>query len=245
MEVLGIDVGGSGIKGAIVNVETGVLLTERHRIPTPAGAKPEDVADEVQQLVDHFKWTGKVGCGFPTIISHGKALSYGNIDKSWKGLNVQKLFSKQTGLKFTIRNDADAAGMAEMRFGAGKGKMGLVIIITIGTGLGSGVFYDGKLIPNFELGVIPYKEYKRFEYYAADSARKRDKLDYAQWGKRFNKFLKMIERVFSPDLIIIGGGASKKMELFQQYITIDVPVIPAKFQNNAGILGAALAPGQP
>ena len=240
MEILGIDVGGSGIKGAIVDAETGMLLTEKHRIPTPKGAKPKDVADEIAELVKHFNWKGKVGCGFPAIISHGVALSNGNIDKSWVGTNVEELFNKRTGLDFIVANDADVAGIAEMNFGAGKGKTGEVIIITVGTGLGSGVFSDGNLVPNVELGVIPYKKYKCIEHYAADSARKRDGISYEEWGKRLNKFLKLVEKIFSPDLIILGGGASKKMDRFQDELTVKAPVIAAQFQNNAGIVGAAL-----
>ncbi len=240
MEILGIDVGGTGIKGAIVNVETGTLSTEKYRIPTPTGAKPDDVARVVAQLVDHFNWKGKVGCGFPAITSHGVALSSGNIDKSWRGTNVETLFNKHTGLDFKVGNDADAAGLAEITFGAGKGRNGLVLMITIGTGLGSGAFYNGSLIPNSELGTLPYKKYKHIEHWAADSARKRDGLSYPVWGKRFNKFLKIVQLLTSPDVIILGGGASKKMDRFQEQITIKTPVIAAQFQNNAGIVGAAL-----
>ncbi len=240
MEILGIDVGGTGIKGAIVNVKTGELVTERHRIPTPEGAMPADVAEVISQMVTHFNWKGKVGCGFPTIISAGKARSCGNIDKSWMNVQVDELFATKTGLDFYIANDADAAGLAEMHFGAGKDKTGMVVMLTIGTGLGSGVFYNGKLVPNVELGTVPYKEYKRFEYFAADSARKRDELSYSDWGKRFDKFLKLTNRLFSPDLIILGGGASKKMKKFEHRISVKVPVVPAKFENNAGIVGAAL-----
>ena len=240
MEVLGIDIGGTGIKGAIVNVETGELVSERHRIPTPLGAKPNDVADEVAQMVAHFDWKGKVGCGFPTIISNGKARSTGNIDESWLHVQVDELFEEKTGLEFSVANDADVAGIAEIKMGAGKDKQGVVILITIGTGLGSGVFVDGKLVPNVELGTVPYKSYDRFEYYAASSAKKREGLSFKVWGKRFNKFLKFVEQTFSPDLIIIGGGASKKIAKFEKEIKIDVPVVPAKYENNAGIIGAAL-----
>jgi len=240
MEILGIDIGGTGIKGAIVNTKTGELVTEKHRIPTPKGAKPNDVADTVAQLIEHFNWKGKVGCGFPAIISHGTALSNGNIDKSWKGSNVETIFKEKTGLDFTIANDADVASIAEMHFGAGKDKAGTVLTITIGTGLGSGLFCNGHLIPNVELGVMPYKKYKCIEHYAADSARKRDDLSYEVWGKRFNKFLKIVEVMFSPDLIILGGGASKKLAKFKNQITIKAPVVAAQFQNNAGIVGAAL-----
>jgi len=240
MEILGIDVGGSGIKGAIVNVETGILVTEKYRIPTPQGAKPVDVAKVVAQLVDHFNWKGKVGCGFPAIISHGVALSSGNIDNSWQGTNVENIFKEHTGLEFHVGNDADAAGLAEMTFGAGKDKDGLVLMITIGTGLGSGLFYNGSLIPNLELGTLPYKKHKCIEHWAADSARKRDGLSYPEWGKRFNKFLKIVNGLTSPDLIILGGGASKKLDRYEDQITVKTPVIAAQFQNNAGIVGAAL-----
>lgn len=240
MEILGIDIGGSGIKGAIVNIETGELITERHRVPTPTGAKPNDVADEVAELVEHFNWKGAVGCGFPALVTHGVAHTSVNIHKSWRGVNVEELFEKRTGLNFSVANDADAAGLATMTFGSGKGKNGLVFMITLGTGIGSGAFYNGQLIPNFELGSMPYKKHKRIEYYASDAARKRAQLSYPEWGKRVNKFLKLLEKLFSPDFIIIGGGASKKFDQFEAQITINTPVIPAAYQNNAGIVGAAL-----
>ena len=240
MEILGIDIGGSGIKGAVVNIETGELTTEKHRIPTPKGAKPEDIANEVAQMIEHFNWKGKVGCGFPTVIHHGKALYNSNLHKSWKGIQVDQFFNERTGLDFTVVNDADAAGMAAMHFGIGKGKMGLVLMITIGTGLGAGAFYNGHLIPNFELGSFPFKKYEQIEHWAADSARKRDNISLERWAKRFNKFLKIIERMLTPDFIIIGGGASKKFDQFKNIITINTPVVPATYQNNAGIVGAAL-----
>lgn len=240
MEILGIDIGGTGIKGAIVNIETGKLLTERHRIPTPKGAKPADVADEVAELVEHFNWKGKVGCGFPALVTHGVAHTSVNIDNSWRGVNVETLFKDRTGLDFNVANDADAAGLATMQFGSGKGKNGLVFMITLGTGIGSGAFYNGMLIPNFELGSIPYKKHKRIEYYASDAARKRKKLSYKDWGKRVHKFLRLIEKLFSPDLIIIGGGASKNFDKFSDQIKIRTEVVPAAQQNYAGIIGAAL-----
>lgn len=240
MEVLGIDIGGTGIKGAIVNVTTGELVSERHRIPTPVGAKPKDVANVVSQMVTHFQWKGKVGCGFPTIISNGKARSTGNIAKSWLNVQVDKLFQEKTGLEFSIANDADVAGLAEIMGGAGKDVPGVVLLITIGTGLGSGLFVDGSLVPNLEFGSVPYKSYKRFEDYAADSVRKREELSFKEWGRRFDKFLKLVEQTFSPDLIILGGGASKKMEKFEKELTVSVPVVPAKYKNNAGIIGAAM-----
>lgn len=240
MEILGIDVGGTGIKGAIVDVNTGKLVTERYRVPTPKGAKPEEVAEEVAELIKHFNWKGRVGCGFPAIITHGVARSAGNIHKSWIGTNVKELFEKHTGLEIKVRNDADAAGLAAVTFGSGKGVEGLVMMITIGTGIGSGVFYNGVLIPNFELGAMPYKKYKRVERYASDAVRKKEKLSYDEWGIRLNKFLNLAVFLFSPDLIILGGGASKNFEKFKHRIDVGIPVIPSQFENEAGIVGAAL-----
>ncbi|MDO6517822.1 polyphosphate--glucose phosphotransferase [Zobellia uliginosa] len=241
MEVLGIDVGGSGIKGALVNIETGKLVSERHRIPTPVGRKPEDMANVIAQIVAHFDYKGKVGCGFPTVIKKGICKSPGNLHKSWLNVNVEKLFEEKTGLDFTVVNDADIAGYACMNYGIGKGMQGLVIMITIGTGLGSGAFLDGRLIPNFELGQIPYKKYKKIELWAAGSAKDREGLSYKKWGKRFNKFLKYVELLVAPDTILIGGGASKDFDQFKECITIETPVIPAQLQNHAGIIGAAAA----
>ncbi len=241
MEVLGIDVGGSGMKGALVNIETGKLVSERHRIPTPASRKPKDMANVIAQIVEHFDYKGKVGVGFPTVIKRGICKSPGNLHKSWQNTNVEELFGKKTGLDVTVVNDADIAGYASMNYGTGKDMEGLVVMITIGTGLGSGAFLDGKLIPNFELGQIPYKEYKKIELWAAGSAKDREGLSYKKWGKRFNKFLKLVELIVSPDTILIGGGASKDFDQFKDYITIETPVIPAGLQNHAGIVGAAAA----
>ncbi|EPR65114.1 polyphosphate--glucose phosphotransferase [Cyclobacterium qasimii] len=241
MEILGLDIGGSGIKGAPVNIETGQLTAERFRIPTPTPTKPESVADTIQEIVDHFKWTGPIGCGFPTVVNNGKCMTKSNIHKSWVGVQIDQLFSEKTGLPVTVINDADAAGLAEMTFGAGKNKKGLVVTVTIGTGLGTGVFYNGILIPNFELGRTYYKNGEIIEYFAADSARQKENLTYIEWGKRFNKFLKHTVRIISPDLFILGGGASKKMDKFEDQITVDVPVIAAENKNEAGIIGAAVA----
>jgi len=241
MEILGIDIGGSGIKGALVNIETGEMVTERHRIPTPPSRKPVEMAEVVAQIVEHFDYKGPVGCGFPTIIKKGVCKSSGNLHSDWDNLNVEELFQKTTGLDFTVLNDADAAGYATMNYGIGRGKDGFVVMITIGTGLGSGAFLDGRLLPNFELGQIPYKKYKKIETWAAGSAMDKEGLSYDKWGKRFNKFLKLMELIISPDLIILGGGASKDFDEYKHRITIDTPVIPAGLQNNAGIIGAATA----
>ncbi|MBD0778073.1 ROK family protein [Maribacter sp. ANRC-HE7] len=241
MVVLGIDIGGSGIKGALVDSLTGEMLTERHRIPTPPSRKPKEMAIVVNELVQHFNHKGPIGVGFPTVIKNGYCKSPGNLHKKWLGLNVQELFAEATGLPVTVINDADAAGYATMNYGIGKGKLGLVIMITIGTGLGSGAFLDGELIPNFELGQIPYKKFKKIESWASAAAKEREELSYEKWGKRFNTFLGLVELLVSPDLIILGGGTSKKFNQFKQCITIGTPVIPAELRNEAGIIGAASA----
>lgn len=241
MEVLGIDIGGSGIKGALVNSVTGEMLTKRFRIPTPESRKPKAMAEVVAQIVKHFDHKGPIGVGFPTVIKHGICKSPGNLHKSWLNCNVKELFSESTRLPVTVVNDADAAGFATMNYGIGKGKKGLTLMITIGTGLGSGAFFNGELIPNFELGQIPYKKYKKIELWAADSAKEREGLTYQEWGKRFNTFLKYVELIVAPDFIILGGGSSKHFDEFKDCITIETPVVPAELRNQAGIVGAAAA----
>ncbi len=239
MVVLGIDIGGSGMKGALVDSLTGEMLTERHRIPTPESRKPAEMAQVVKEIVEHFNHKGPIGVGFPTVIKNGICKSPGNLHKKWLGVNVQELFAEATGLPVTVINDADAAGYATMNYGIGKGKLGLVLMITIGTGLGSGAFLDGELIPNFELGQIPYKKFKKIESWASAGAKEREDLSYEKWGKRFNTFLELVELLVSPDLIILGGGTSKKYNQFKKCITIDTPVVPAELRNEAGIIGAA------
>ncbi|MEN1783647.1 MAG: ROK family protein [Bacteroidota bacterium] len=242
MELLGIDIGGTGMKGALVDAKTGQMLTDRFRIPTPASRKPEAMAEVIKDIVQHFNYKGPVGCGFPSIIKNGICKSPGNLDESWVGVNIDSLFTKATGNEFTVLNDADAAGYASMNYGVGKGKKGLVMMITVGTGLGSGAFFNGQLIPNFELGQIPYKDYKKIEQYASSSARERDELSLEKWGKRFKKFLKYVELITAPDLIIIGGGISKKWDQYQHIITdIETEVVKAELMNHAGIIGAAIA----
>ena len=241
MEVLGIDIGGSGMKGAIVDVETGKMLTKRFRIPTPVTRKPEEMAQVISQIIEHFDYEGPVGCGFPTVIKNGICKSTGNLHKKWKNVAVDKLFSEVSGHQVTVVNDADAAGYAEMNYGSGKGKNGFVVMITIGTGLGSGAFLDGRLIPNFELGQIPYKKHAKIELWAAASAKEREGLTYEKWGKRFNKFLKYVDLIIAPDLMIIGGGTSKHFDEFKDLITVNTPVVQAQLLNHAGIIGAAAA----
>lgn len=240
MHRLGIDVGGSAIKGAIVNVTTGELITERLRIPTPQPATPDGIAGVVENIIETFSYTGPIGVSFPTVIVNNIAKTTGNIDPSWLGVDVAELFHKKTGHQYLVHNDADLAGLAEMSLGAGAGHdQGTVIMITIGTGLGSGLFHNGVLVPNIELGRIFGKDGQPIEYYAADRARKRDELSWTDWGKRFDFFLHHVVRVSSPNLFILGGGASKKWELFKDQITVDTPVVIAQFKNKAGIIGAA------
>jgi polyphosphate glucokinase len=241
MEVLGIDIGGSGMKGGLVNAETGELVTKRFRIPTPKSRHPGEMSTVFKDIVNHFNYDGPVGCGFPSVIHHGICKGYGNLHPDWDHVNIEALFSEACGLPVTVINDADAAGYAVMNYGIGKGKMGLVLMITIGTGLGSGAFFDGKLIPNFEMGQIPYKEYDKIEKYAAASIKKRDDLSYKKWGKRFNTFLELVELLVCPDLIFLGGGTSDDFDEFKKWITVETPVIPAHLGNHAGIVGAACA----
>jgi polyphosphate glucokinase len=240
MHILGVDIGGSGIKGAIVDTVKGELVTERYRIETPQPATPEAVAAALAQLVIHFSWHGPVGCGFPAAIQHGIARTAANISPSFIGINVDKLFSEATKCPCYSLNDADAAGMAEMHFGEGAGQAGVVLLITIGTGLGTVFFTDGELLPNTELGHLYLKNGKKAEHYASDAIRQREELSWKRWGTRFNKYLTLMEGLFWPDLIIIGGGASKKYDKFKEKITVEAPVRPAAFLNQAGIVGAAL-----
>ena len=241
MKVLGIDIGGTGIKAAIVNTKTGELITERHRISTPKPATPEAVASVVKQMVAHFEWNGIVGCCFPTIVVEGECKHKGNLSKEWVGIKIDTLFKTTcNGLPFYVSNDADLAGLAEVSLGAGKEVKGKIFVITIGTGIGSGLFYNGRLIPNVELGRIYHTNGEIIEKHVADSARKRDELSLEQWAKRFDLFLQHVKTLHMPEMYILGGGISKKFKKFKNFLTVDIPVKPAKFRNNAGIIGAAL-----
>ena len=238
-KILGIDIGGSGVKGAIVDTKKGKLLTERYRIPTPQPATPEAVAEVVGKIAKHFKWKGPIGAGFPGVIQQGIARTAANVDKSWIDKDLNKLFSNVTGCKVHVVNDADAAGMAEMKFGAGNGKQGTILLVTVGTGLGTVIFTNGKLVPNLEMGHI-HLHGADAELYATDAARKKDELDWDTWAKRFNEYLLRMEELVWPDRIIIGGGASKKGDKFFHHLTTKAKVVPAKLMNEAGIVGAAM-----
>ncbi len=240
MQILGVDIGGSGIKGAIVDTSTGELISERHRIETPQPATPEAVASVLTQLANHFNWKGLIGCGFPAAIQHGLVRTAANIAPSFIGTNIDKLFSDATQCPCFNLNDADAAGLAEMDFGEGLNQSGVVLMITIGTGLGTALFIDGNLVPNTELGHIYLENGKEAERFASDAARKAEDLNWKRWGNRFNDYLCTMEKLFWPDLIILGGGASKKFDKFKDQITVEAPVKPAAFLNQAGIVGAAM-----
>ena len=240
MDILGIDIGGTGIKGAPVDISTGTLLAERKRIPTPTPAKPKAVAEVVAKVVKAFDWHGPVGCGFPAVIRGGVALTAANIHPRWVDTNAEALFAESTGCSVKVINDADAAGLAEMAFGAGRGRLGMVLIVTIGTGLGTAIFIDGHLVPNTEMGHIEIRG-KDAEWRATDAARKREKLTWKKWAGNFDEYLRTMERLIWPDLIILGGGVSKKMDKFVPLLTVKTEILPAQLLNDAGIVGAALA----
>lgn len=240
MEILGIDIGGSGIKGAPVDTDKGTLVTERHRIATPEESTPENVAEVVGELVEYFNWKGPIGCTFPAVVKNGVTMTAANVDDAWIGTDAHRLFQRVTSCPVLVMNDADAAGIAEMEFGAGKGHTGTVFVLTFGTGIGSAIFVNGALMPNTELGHMEVRG-KDAEHRAADSARKRKDLSWKKWSKRVNEFLQRLEFLFSPDLFIFGGGVSKKHDKFFHLLETKADVVPAQLLNDAGIVGAALA----
>ncbi len=240
MEILGIDVGGSGIKGAIVDTEKGELLTERHRIVTPQPATPDAVIDVIVQIVNHFDWHGPIGCGFPAAVVNEITKTAANIDNSWIGVNASAQIEKATGCPTHLVNDVDAAAFAEMNFGAGVGETGTVFMAAFGTGIGTAIFRKGQLIPNTELGHITLNGIKA-EHYAANSVRETKDLSWEIWGLRVNEYLKLIESLFWPDLFIIGGGVSKNFDSYKEFLNVEARVVPAASRNHAGIIGAALS----
>ena len=237
---MGIDIGGSGIKGAPVDVEKGEFLAERERIETPQPSTPARVAEAVVELIKKFDWRGPIGCTFPAIVQHGVIRTAANVDKTWIGTNGEALFSDSTGCPVRVLNDADAAGVAEMTFGAGRGRKGVVILLTFGTGIGSAIFNDGILLPNTEFGHVELRG-KDAEHRAAARIKTEKDLSWKEWGGRVDEYLKYMELLFSPDLFIIGGGVSKKFEKFIPYLQTQAEIVPAQLQNDAGIVGAAMA----
>jgi polyphosphate glucokinase len=238
--VMGVDIGGTGIKGAPVDIDKGELAGERFRILTPHPATPKAVADVVGEVVEHFDWKGPVGATFPAVVKDGITLSAANVDKEWIGANADQIFTDRLAMPVTVLNDADAAGLAEMRFGAGRDRSGVVIVVTLGTGIGCGLFLDGKLVPNAELGHIEI-DGKDAETMAADSVRERKELSWKKYAGRVELYIRRLDALLWPDLIIIGGGASKKAEKFLPLIDVRPQVVAAALQNEAGIVGAALA----
>lgn len=243
MELLGIDIGGSGIKGAIVNAATGDLVTERQRIPAPSSFKPKDVVAVAADLVKHFDYSGPIGVGFPAVVMNGTimtpptALAF----PGWDGVNLAERLSEATGCPVTVGNDADVACLAEMHFGAGRDQNGVVMVFTIGTGIGSALFIDGKVVPNTEFGRIYLRDSKKtIEQIASDRVREEQKLSWKEWGERLNEYFNYIELLFWPNVIIIGGGVSKRHDKFFPYIKVKAKLLPAAFRNEAGIVGAAM-----
>lgn len=240
----GIDIGGSGMKAGPVDLVSGALLADRHKIATPRPATPAAMAAVVRQLVDHFAWEGPVGVAFPAVVRHGVAASAANIDASWIGTDVDAVFSAAAERPVHVINDADAAGLAEMRWGAGRGRGGVVLVLTFGTGIGSGLFVDGTLVPNTELGHLELDGHEA-EHRAAASARDREELSWKDWAKRVNRYLAHVAALFSPDLVIVGGGVSRKSHKWLPYIDAPVEAVPATLTNEAGIVGAALVSNRP
>ncbi len=246
MRAFGVDIGGTGIKGALVDTATGKLVTERKRILTPHPATPEAVAEVVAQLVHDAGWTGDVGATFPAVIKNGVARSAANVDPSWIGTDADKVFTeavKGAG-EVTVLNDADAAGLAEDRFGAAKDVDGVVIMLTFGTGIGSALIMNGVLVPNTELGHLELDGYDA-ETRAAASVRDEHGMSYKKWAQRVNHYMQHVERLFTPDLFVVGGGVSKNSDKWVPLLELNTKVVPAQLLNEAGIVGAAVAAVKP
>ncbi|MDP9027364.1 MAG: ROK family protein [Actinomycetota bacterium] len=238
---IGIDIGGTGIKGAIVDLAAGELVTERFKVPTPEGGKPDDIVAAVVKMIDGMGKAADglaVGICFPAVVIHGRTMSAANVSKKWIGLEAEKLFEKSLKRDITFVNDADAAGVAEVRYGAAKGKKGLVILTTLGTGIGSAIIFDEVLVPNSELGHLEV-DGNDAESRAAYSAKERDGLDWEQWTKRLQRYYDVVDALFSPDLIVVGGGVSKNADQFLPLLKLRPEILPAALRNNAGIMGAA------
>jgi polyphosphate glucokinase len=240
--ILGIDVGGSGIKGALVDIKKGKMVSKRRRIETPQPASPEAMIDVMGQLVEGFEYQGPVGVGFPTIVQDGIVLSAANIDDHWIGYPGQERIAKRTGCPVILLNDADAAGTAEMRFGVGKKKKGVIMLLTLGTGIGSALFVNGRLVPNTELGHLYLRNMAvDAEDYTSNRVREDEGLKWKEWAARLDEYMHHLEFIFSPNMFVLGGGVSKQYDKFIPLLTVKAKVIPAKLRNEAGIIGAAMA----
>jgi polyphosphate glucokinase len=240
---VGVDIGGTGIKAAIVDLEAGTLLSDRVKVATPQGAEPKDVLAAVLQVLEKLDVLDDaipLGVAFPAIVKAGRTLSAANVSKKWIGFEAEKFFEDGLGRDIHFANDADVAGVAEMRYGAARGIQGLTILTTLGTGIGSAVIYNGVLIPNSELGHLQRAEHKRdFEAWTAYSAMERESLSWEQWAERLQVYYSHVEFLFTPDLFIVGGGVSKHADSFLPLLKLNTPIVPAIHRNNAGIIGAA------
>jgi len=240
MVVLGIDIGGTGMKAAPVDTRTGSFMEDRFRLPTPNPATPEAMIGAVKEIVAHFNWNGIIGVGFPAAVKNEIVMTASNIDQKWIGLNAGKAIEDATGCPTHLINDVDAAGLGEVKFGAGRKNKGSIIMVAAGTGIGTALFYKRRLFPNTELGYVMVNNLFG-EHYVSASVKEKEELDWEVWGKRFNEYLKRLEFLLWPDLIIVGGGISKQFDEFSRYLTLHTRVVPAKLRNNAGIIGAALS----
>lgn len=240
MKILGIDIGGTGIKGAVVDTKKGHLVTDRLRLPTPQPATPDAVAATVAAIAGHFEWNGAIGCTFPGVVKGGTIHTAANVDHAWLGVDASHVFGNATGRPVTVLNDADAAGLAETAHGAARKCDGAVMVLTLGTGIGSALLIGGRLVPNTELGHL-WLRGDDAEKWAAASVRERLELDWDEWAARVDDYVRLVERLFWPDLFVIGGGVAKKADRFLPKLTCTTPVVPARLQNAAGIVGAAMA----
>lgn len=241
---LGIDIGGSGIKGAVVDLADGSLVTERVKFDTPQPATPQAMGPVVAEVVAASGYRGPIGVGFPAVIIEGVARTANNIDRSWIGVSVLEVIQKATGSeRLAVANDADAAALCEGRYGAARGVSGLVIVVTFGSGIGSGFLADGKLVANTELGVLELDGFDPAESHFSAKARKADGISWEEWGRRANRFLSHVSRVFNPELIVVGGGAGRRWERWSHQVDGDLPVVRAQWANDAGIVGAATLVG--
>jgi len=243
LQVLGIDIGGTGIKAAPVDLTTGTLAGERVKVPTPRPAVPDVIAGVVRDLAKGFGWTGPAGITFPGVVINGITMTAHNLDPAWIGLDARALFAEATGLEVAVLNDADMAGVAEMKFGAGAGEQGTVMMLTFGTGIGSALFRAGTLVPNTEFGHIEIHGHDA-ESRASERAKVLHDLSWGSWAGRVDNYLDHVEALVAPDLFIIGGGISRKADKFIPLLTsIRARIVPAALHNDAGIVGAAMGPG--
>lgn len=234
----GVDIGGSGIKGCVVDLDAGVLAAERYKVATPQPSTPEAVAAGVAEVVAHFSWTGPLGVTFPAVVTAGVARTAANVDDSWIGTNIETVVEAATGLPATAVNDADAAGLAEALWGAAAGVAGLVVVTTLGTGIGTALLVDGRLVPNSELGHLPVNGVDA-EVTASAAARERNNWSWEAWAKRLQRYYSLLEDLLWPELIVVGGGVSRRADKFLPQLELRTPIVAAKLRNEAGIIGAA------